>query len=156
MKEFVAPVVLEIEDLAEGVYAASGFNETDIPVAPSQPDVTSDCWTINVYRDQQEAGGYSTWRVDCRHSHAVQHISSCTRIFINFNGPVTAAQLEGYVSEISGNTVYLTRASHANAYKAGDNFNCLLKIWADDYRNIALINYGIDCTHQTNVQGYFD
>ena len=145
MKNYVKPIVLLNDELAEGVYAASGAGET-----------TSDCWTVDVYRDQSDAGGYSTFRVSATHSTDVVHISTKTVVTVVFSDTVTSAQYEGFNVSVSGNTVTLTRESHANAYNSGDNFNSLLKIWSPTYSTIEVVSAGISCTHAVNVQGGYD
>lgn len=140
---YMKPLVLSDSDLAEGVYAASGAS-------------TTDCWTLNVSKDQSDAGGYCTFRVDARHSQSVTHISTKTVITLVFSDIVTSAEFENFGVSVSGNTVTLTRESHANAYYSGDNFNSLLKIWAPNYRTINVVSKGISCTHAVNVQGGYD
>lgn len=140
MKNYVKPVVLENEEIFEGVYAASGL-------------LSSECWQPSVVMDQADAGGYSTYRVSASHSGTVEHISSQTTITIIFAGNVTGAEFEGFDASISGSTVILTRQSHANAYKSGDQFNTLLKIWP---AGLGVLDYGIECKHEENVQGKYD
>ncbi|MCM1056189.1 MAG: hypothetical protein NC517_01060 [Firmicutes bacterium] len=142
MMNYEKPIVLANEDVAEGVYAASGAAE----------ETSSDCWKVDVTMDQQDAGGYSTYRVKAKHSDGVTHISSKTVVTVVFNGSVSAAEFEGS-AEVSGNTVTLTRESHANAYYSGDNYDSLLKIWP---KGLAVTSSGIVCTHVVNVQGGFD
>ncbi len=143
MKAYERPIVLVNEELAEGVYAASG----------AATEVSTDCWTVNVNRDQEDAGGYSTYRVAATHSSSVTHISTKTVVTVVFDGTVTSAEYEGFDVSVSGNTVTLTRESHANAYYSGDNFNSLLKVWP---KGLSVTSSGISCTHAVNVQGGFD
>jgi len=143
MKGYVKPVVLATEDTSEGIYTASGV-------------VDSDCWTVDVTKDQDDAGGYSTFRVAARHSDSAEHISSKTVVEVVFDQTVTGAEFEGFGAEASGNMVTLTRESHANAYQSGDNFNSLLKIWSPEYKTIQVVSAGISCTHEVNVQGKYD
>jgi hypothetical protein len=149
MKNYEKPVLTVNHCLAEGVYAASGSTSVG-------EDSSSDCWTVSVKKDQDDAGGYCTFRVSANHSNAVVHTSSKTVITIQFSDVVSSAEFEGFTSSVSGSTVTLTRKSHANGYKAGDNFNSLLKIYADNYRTIQAISSGIVCTHEVNVQGGYD
>lgn len=142
--KYEKPIVLVNEELAEGVYAASGAASTE---------TSSECWTVSVTRDQEDAGGYSTYRVAATHSNSVTHISSKTVVTVEFNGAVTSAEYEGFDVSVSGSTVTLTRESHANAYYSGDNFNSLLKVWP---KGLAVTSSGIVCTHEVNVQGGFD
>ena len=143
MKNYEKPIVLTNEELAEGVYAASG-------------ETSNDCWTVAVTPDQSDAGGYATFRVAATHSTSVTHISTKTVVTIVFSDTVTSAEYEGFTASVSGNTVTLTRESPANAYYSGDNFNSLLKVWAPNYKTISAESYGITCTHEVNVQGGYD
>lgn len=143
MVKYEKPMVVLNEELAEGIYTASGA-------------VSGDCWTVSVTPSQSDAGGYSTFRVAAVHSTSVQHISTKTVVTILFSDTVTSAEYEGFTASVSGSTVTLTRESHANAYGSGDNFNSLLKIWAPNYSTISVINAEISCTHAENVQGVID
>lgn len=149
------PMLLVNDDLAEGVYAASGADEV-VGEGSGGSTTSTDCWTVSVNKDQNDAGGYCTFRVAANHSQSVTHISSKTVVTIVFSDTVTSAEFEGFSASVSGNTVTLTRESHANAYYSGDNFNTLLKIWAPNYRDISVVSSGITCTHETNVQGGID
>lgn len=146
MKNYEKPVVLANDEIAEGVYAASGMTG----------ETSGDCWTVEVTKDQSDAGGYCTFRVAARHSDSVTHISTKTVVTIVFNDTVTGAEFEGFEASVNGNTVTLTRESHANAYYSGDNFNTLLKIWSPSYKDIQRVSADISCTHAVNVQGGFD
>ncbi len=150
MKKYEKPVLTANEYLAEGVYAASGSSDT------VGEEVSGDCWTVSVTKDQTDAGGYCTFRVAATHSQSVTHISTKTVVTIQFSDAVTSAEFEGFTASVSGTTVTLTRESHANAYYSGDNFNTLLKIWSDNYKTIDVVSSGITCTHAVNVQGGYD
>ncbi len=143
MKNYEKPVIVKNDEMTEGIYLASG-------------DTTSDCWTVDVTKDQSDAGGYSTFRVNAVHNNAAQHISSKTDVDILFNDTVTKAEFEGFTASVNGSSVKLTRESHANAYQSGDNFNSLLKIWSPGYKTIGVVSAGITCTHEVNVQGNYD
>ncbi|MCR5451387.1 MAG: hypothetical protein K6F00_02030 [Lachnospiraceae bacterium] len=137
MKNYESPIVLQNNDLAEGVFAASG---------------SSKCWSIEVKKDQDDAGGYCTFRVIARHGN-VQHISVKTVMHITFDKVVTSAEFEGFTADANGNEVILTRESHANAYGSGDNFNSLLKIHSPEYKTIQVVSSTIVCEKTANVQG---
>lgn len=44
--DYVKPMVLEVEDIAEGIYAASG------EVGEENNDREDQCWTVTIDRDQ--------------------------------------------------------------------------------------------------------
>lgn len=153
MKNYESPVVLQYEDLAEGIYAASGVAESE-----GGYESESNCWSIDIQPSQSDAGGYCTFRVQANHSTAAQHISSETKITIVFSRPVSSVEFEGFSAQVNGATVILTRASHGNSYGSGDNFNSLLKVWTDneDYKTLTTTYYTIECTKQVNVHGIID
>lgn len=138
MSKYIKPVIVINDELSEGVYAASGEPE---------------CWTINVTSDQNDAGGYHTFRVACTHNVVGQHVSTGTTIVITFNQPVTAVEFEGFTASVSGSVATLKRETHGNAYGNGDNFNTLLKAWSSDCKSLAVINATISCDKALNVQG---
>lgn len=152
MRKYQKPVLKVNDSLAEGVYAASGSVTAD----SVGTDTSGDCWTVSVTKDQNDAGGYCTFRVAANHSNSVVHISTKTVVTVQFSDVVSSAEFEGFDASVSGTVVTLTRKSHANGYKAGDNFNSLLKIWADNYKTIQAISSSIVCTHEVNVQGGYD
>ena len=139
---YTKPIVLISNDLAEGVYMDSGV---------------SNCWTISVKSTQDWNGSHHVFEPHCTHSDAVEHISTALTATISFNAPVTDAYSEnGWQCTVSGNTVTVTRPSHANAYKSGDDVT--FKVWvkaADEATTKALAVTGssISCTKSVNVQG---
>lgn len=139
MKNYERPIVIINEDLAEGVYAASG-----------------DCWSIYVKRDQSDAGGYSTFRIFADHSTSLQHVSQGTSMTITFSTAISKAEYEDNNVSVtwSGNSVTLSREMHGNSYLSGDNFKSLLKVWTVDG---SVPNDDpsatIACTKVVNVQG---
>ncbi len=143
MKNYEKPVVIANNELAEGVYAASG---------------DGDCWTITVTPDQEYGGGSlggKTFRVKCEHI-GMEHISLASISTITFNSPVTAAKFENFKVSVNGNVVTIERENHANAYTTHDEFNSLLEVMAADEattRALTVINTSIRCTKTTNVQG---
>lgn len=143
--EYERPLILEIEDVAEGIYAYSG--------TPAQND---ECWTVSVTKDQEDAGGYATFRVRGIHAGAL-HISSKTSICLVFNSPVLNVKFEGFdVVGISGNTVIIERQSLANAYYSTDEFNSLLKVYvqdAADLKTLTCVSAVVTCEKKPNVQG---
>lgn len=146
MKNYEKPVVLANEELAEGVYAASGgIGEAD-------------CWTINAYSVQDWNGSYHVFEVAIVHSNTVQHISTESTSVLTFNHTLTDAYTESDFScSFSGSTVTVVRASHANAYQSGDN--ATFKVWvkAEDEattKALAVTGSSITDTGKTvNVQG---
>ena len=139
MKNYQKPVLIADDVLSESVYMASG---------------DADCWTIAVSKDQADAGGYATFRIQANHATNLQHISKATTIVLQFNQPVTEAVYEGFAITVIGNTITGYRESLADSYLSGDNFNSLLKIWTSgDLASLQCTGATISCTKAVNVQG---
>lgn len=144
MMDYEKPIVLANDEVAEGVYAASGAGEAD-------------CWTITAYSVQDWDGANHVFEVRIVHSDAVQHISTASTATLTFSAALTDAHTESNFScSCSGNTVTVVRASHANAYLSGDN--ATYKVWVttgDEATTKAITCTGssITCTKTVNVQG---
>lgn len=143
MKTYERPVVLVNEELAEGVYAASGAAES------------ADCWTVDATSVQDWNGSHHVFEVSCKHSTAVEHISSATTVTLTFSNTLTDAYSE-FSSSFSGSSVTVVRELLADAYKSGDNVT--YKVWvkaADEATTKAITCTGktISCTKTVNVQG---
>ncbi|MCQ2539981.1 MAG: hypothetical protein MJ114_05975 [Acetatifactor sp.] len=136
MKNYMKPMVVANDELAEGVYLASG-----------------DCWTVSCRKDQNDAGGYCTFRIQCNHNTNQQHISKATTVTLVFDQPITGAEYEGFQVSVSGNVVTCYREQLGDSYLSGDNFNSLVKIWCDGFETVQCTNASIVCTKTVNVQG---
>ena len=144
MKDYVKPVVIENDELAEGVFAASGSD----PI----------CWTIDPVSVQDWNGSHHVFEIRCVHSKDVEHISSATTVTLTFSNTVSEAYSE-FDCTYSGNTVVVTRNLLADAYKSGDNMTYKVWVKASDEattKAITCTSATIKCTHQTNVQGKYD
>lgn len=135
------PMILVNDDMAEGVYAASG----------------STCWSGTCPSVQNWNGSHHVFEVRIVHTRDVKHISTAVTLTIQFSNTLTDAYAEnGWECNVSGNTVTVTRPSHANAYNSGDNVT--FKVWAkaaDEATTKALSAEitGFSCTYTANVQG---
>ena len=146
MKTYEKPVVIENEDLAEGVFAASGDSGS-----------SSDCWTVSGRSVQDWNGSHNVFEMSAVHSTGVTHITTQVTFIYTFSTPITDAYAEaGFSTTVSGNTVTVVRDLHANGYHSGDNVT--FKVWvkaADEAttKAIALTGISYTCRHETNVQG---
>lgn len=158
MKNYERPMIINFEDASEGIYAASGVDMgTSDPADSVGGAGTPKCWTIAVSKDQANAGGYATFRVQCNHIGTV-HISTEAIMSVTFNQSISKAEFEGFNASTTGCTANLTRPAHANAYVSNDQFNSLLKIWAADGTDLATLDVvagsaTISCVGVENVQG---
>ena len=141
MKDYQKPVVMVNEELAEGIYAASGES--------------SECWTIDAVSVQDWNGSHHVFEVRCTHSASVEHISSATTVTLTFNSTLTDAYSE-FDASFGGDTVTITRTLLADGYNSGDKVT--YKVWAkasDEATTKALSVTGktISCAYTVNVQG---
>lgn len=147
MSEYKKPIVIEIDELAEGVYTASGSG-------------TSECWEIiDVKTTQDDNGiGEHIFELQMIHKTGVKHISSDTYVTLTFNYAVTNAHSE-FPCTVSGNKVTITRTLLADAYHSGDTVTYKIWVSAGDLastKGLACIDWNVRCAHQTNVQGEID
>ena len=143
MKTYEKPMVLATEELAEGVYAASGAVEDE-----------GACWTVTVELQQRVEANKIIYRVYAVHPKGLAHISNGTEIVIVFNKAIQEAYYDGGSAVISGNTLTLIREQHGNAYGEGDNFNAGVTIIADDVDTLSIVGTPtISCSKALNVQG---
>lgn len=144
MKTYEKPVVLANEELAEGVYAASG---------------AGDCWTVDWATTQDWNGQAHVFEIKIVHTTAVQHISTATTVVYTFSNSVTKVEAEGagnYDVSWSGNTATVVRNHHANGYGSGDVATYKLFVNAADEatsKAIAITSATISCAKAINVQG---
>lgn len=143
MKRYERPVVMVNEELAEGVYAASGVSGT------------IDCWDYQIYEVQKWNGSAKIFEVKITHHTGLEHISAATTLGVTFSSPLTKAESE-FECSLSGSTVSITRTLLADAYNDGDLVT--YKIWAtaaDQATTEALAITGVtlSCDKQINVQG---
>ena len=138
MSTYEKPMVMVNEELAEGVYAASGSN----------------CWSGGVSSVQDWNGSHHVFEVQIQHSSGVEHTASSVSVSLSFS-----ASVEGYSEgggSFSGSNVTVSRGGHANGYKSGDDVT--FKVWAkaaDEASTKALSCSvtGFSCASEINVQG---
>ncbi|MBR1771556.1 MAG: hypothetical protein IJ747_05960 [Lachnospiraceae bacterium] len=147
MKNYESPVVLQFEDLAEGVYAASGSVEKE-----------DECWTVTVKKEQVIAHEcIAKFRVIANHPGTV-HISTKSTVTVVFSKNVESAYFDAGTTTVNGSTVIIERESHANAYGVADNYNSNLEIHlssSEDAQEVDVVSSMITCTKAPNVQGGF-
>lgn len=152
MKDYVKPIVLTNEELAEGVYAASGgvggMSE-------------SDCWTVEAYSVQDWNGRGHVFEVKAVHSNQFKHISTETVVTLTFSTDVASAGIDEFEfpTSCSGNTVTITRTLHANGYMSGDTYT--YKVWVSTgdeatSKAISCTGASIRGVKDYNVQGEID
>ncbi len=109
MKNYVKPMVLATEELAEGVYAASG-----------------DCYSYTAYITQTPEEGRPNYciQVDGRHEAADGHHSSERQVKLVFNQPVNYLSSNAYAVSGSGTSTLVFTFEKGNGsyhHNASDN-----------------------------------
>ncbi len=95
------PVVLANEELAEGVYAASGAG--------------SDCYTVTAYIHQRPETGRETYAIQVNAVHAATHHSTAQELVLYFNMPVTYVASQGSYKSGSGTSeLHVSYTYHNN------------------------------------------
>lgn len=147
MKNYEKPVVMINEELAEGVYAASGVGGVM---------GTSDCWDYHIYSVQSWSGDAHVFEIKLTHHLGLEHISAATTLSVTFSAPLTSATAE-FSSVFDGaSTISATRTLLADAYQDGDLVT--YKIWAKAFDQatteaLTVTNVTLTCDKQVNVQG---
>ena len=104
MKNYVKPVVLENDEMFEGVYAASG-----------------DCYTVRAWVIQEPATGFDYYVVKATAEHRTdKHHSTEQVLTLTFNAPVTYEYCNSANADVSalvssGSTISIRFNYHANA-----------------------------------------
>ena len=154
MKNYERPMILEVEEMAEGIYANSGVNSV------VDYDNDPDCWSIVPYITQYDAtgsGDKANVRFKIVHpSTNLKHISSEQTVTILFNQTINSAHFDSGNCDVNGATVVCHRQLLGDAYNSGDNVDCNIEIFCDDSNNLGIIEATVTCKHETNVQGEFD
>ena len=150
MKNYVKPVIITNDEIAESVYMASGDGS----------NWSSDCWTIKVNGEQKWAGDSHVFELRADHSSDYVHISGCTIVTVTFSAPLSEnGSRAEFPYVINGNTMIVTRELLGDSYKSGDNYT--FKVWASTgdqatTEAISITNLTISCRHDVNVQGGID
>lgn len=107
MKDYVKPIVLANEELAEGVYAASGDGGNG-----------GDCYTVTAYIHQTPETGRGDFRLQVNGVHnAVGHHSTAQVLVLYFNQPVTYKSSNGSLAGGDGTSeLRISYSYHNNEY----------------------------------------
>lgn len=131
MKTYERPIVLVNEELAEGVYAASG----------------ADCFTVTAVITQKPETGRETYciQVNARHNASDNHHSANQVLTLAFNQPVTYSSSNGTLAGGDGT------ASLSIAYKyhqnGGDNIG-LGDVYVKSADGLAVTGAVLTCDHK--------
>lgn len=133
MREYIKPVVLANEELAEGVYAASG-----------------DCYSVSTSIHQSpEVGRVKyTIQVNAVHAAADGHHGGAQVLTLSFNMPVTYQWSSGALQSGDGtSTLKISYAYHSNAEETIGMGN--IEVIAD--AGLAVTNAVLSCDHTCSM-----
>lgn len=141
------PMIISNEDMAEGVYVASG---------------SAICWSGYAQSVQDWNGSHHVFELRIQHSTEVVHISQGVTIKM----PISGGTVIGCYTEnnwpcsVEGNTITVTRPQHANAYNSGDTVTFKVWVQAVDEATTKALSCGaltfVSCDKVPNVQGGMD
>ncbi len=159
MNNYEKPVVSVVDGRSEGVYMASG-EETFENVTVGGGGTSgggATCWTASANKENFD-GSYQIFHVYAKHSTDAVHIAYSVSYDITFSSPVNfmMAESDFTCTSLGGNVWRVTRNSHANGYKSGDNVS--FGIWvdcgsADLSKAVEVTGIKPACDYLTNVQG---
>ncbi|MBR6642782.1 MAG: hypothetical protein IKL28_03875 [Lachnospiraceae bacterium] len=145
MSKYEKPMVMINEELAEGVYAASG----------------AECWAVSEAISVQDWDGEShVFQMKFRHSTDYQHTTDGFSVTVTFSNNITKARSNESGDMVGSNSISFTRFGHSNGYNQGDLVE--IKVWAstgDEATTKALSINSVEvtsCSKTVNVQGGFD
>lgn len=108
MKTYVKPMALVNNELAEGVYMASGMTG-------------SDCYHADVILESEPAVGKSYYTFRIKPTHAGDHPTDREEVVISFNTPVKFISSEGtYISGDNSSTLHILYGRYNNPNESGD------------------------------------
>lgn len=97
MKEYMKPMLVTNDELAEGVYLASG------------------CYTASAYIHQQPEVGRGDYRIQVNGRHNADHTKDAQTLTISFNQEVTYSSSNGSLaSGATGGTLVINYGYHQN------------------------------------------
>lgn len=102
MKNYIKPMVLSNEELAEGVFAGSGV-------------VDNGCYTVTPRPHQFTQDGRADYRFQFDAVHSADHSCDTQNLIINFDRSVTYVSSNGKPVTSSGNTIVIEYHYHNNA-----------------------------------------
>lgn len=130
MKNYVKPMVLSNEELAEGVYAASG----------------SECYTVTANIHQTPQTGRDDYRIQLNGRHAASdgHSTDQQTLTISFNQPVEYSSSNGTLISGSGTSVLTISFTYHN--NGQDNIG-LGELVVKSNPGLAITGTQLDCNH---------
>lgn len=137
MDNYEKPAVLANEDIAEGVYAASGAEDN--------------CYEVTTKIHQKPETGRVDYRiqVDARHAAGDNHHSTAQELVLSFNQPVEYISSDGTLLEGDGSTsITIAYSYHSNEYDKIGLGDVVVKADAGLAVTGAALSCNHDCTHR--------
>jgi len=137
--DYIKPVIVDIEDMAEGVYA-SGSGDAD-------------CWSLSYSCPQAWNGQAKVYEIKASHTKGVYHESTGSIITLYFDRSITSAYTENssnFTVENYGNYVKITRNLFADAFYSGDEVTFKLFVACESKEtteSVNIVNSSISCIH---------
>ena len=100
MTNYESPVILRTEELAEGVYLASG------------------CYTASAYIHQTPQSGSGEYRIQVNGQHSADHTKEAQTLTISFSLPVTYTSSGGSLVSGSGTNTLVIKNNRAKMKEA--------------------------------------
>lgn len=134
MKSYEEPVLVDNEEVFEGVYAASGSI------------AGSDCYTVTAYIHQTPEAGRGDYRIQVNGTHAAAdgHHSGEQVLSLSFNQPVVYSSSNGTLLSGSGTSTIRIKYNYHN--NANDNIGLGDVVVTSD-PGLALIGYVLTCNY---------
>jgi hypothetical protein len=135
MSEYSKPVVLVNEDMAEGVYAASG------------------CYTVEANITQSPEVGRGTYVIHASARHAASHHSGIQTLTLTFNQVVTFVKCSASHDSVSGSgsaSLVITYSYHNN----GGDYIGLGDIEVIADAGLAIMGADLDCNQDCGDAGH--
>ena len=135
MKNYIKPIIIDNEELAEGVYATGSGDHAN-------------CWSITYEIKQRNANPYDPFvNIRIKGEHTAMHTSTALEIKVLFDKEVTSAVFDfgGFDCSVSGDTVVLKRNNHANGYGSLDKFDSNLRIVTNSPDVINVVGIDWNC-----------
>lgn len=97
MSNYVKPIVLAVDDLAEGVYASSG---------------DTSCYTAQAYIHQSPEVGRGDYRIQVNGQHMANHTKETQWLIISFNQAVVYKSSNGVLESGNGTSTLCIRFNY--------------------------------------------
>lgn len=137
MRDYEKPILVENEEMAEGVYLASGDGGSVVP---------SDCYTVtwNIHQKPETGRGDYRIQVNAVHNAADGHHSGEQILILGFNQSVDYVSSNGTLVSGSGTSTLRIKFNYHN--NAGDNIG-MGDVIVTANAGLSVTSSGVYCNH---------